>query len=487
MFPDSDEPGPKRQFSLSFGVQRSTLGDCDPLRPWSIIQHVTRRQLKVRALSAVPQFLYLCETDQLQNAPSKKRSRHLRLSYWQVGRAHCSVAVDPSSHVVFREGMKKGSGLSAFLARCSSSASRYLQSSAASARQEAMQHMQTLGDRVPCVMTAPRKPEHKRLTSRLHVCHRASDITGLMRTARDSNRLDGVLWAAAMQRMSAVEKRGNTEAVRQGWELLMAMSETHLVTLGHRELAVIAVAIAKSKHAKGKERFLEEVLQMALIPNSEHGLLSMRHLANLSWAAAATKLSAPRLFEAAAGAVGNSPGLCNSRDISQLLWAFGRASHSKLGLDILENLAKEHVSSQLLPSFGDHDMAASVWATAVLASQRSLAEKSKRFIWELAAHATARSSEFSPQGLSMLLWGTATLLSRGIDMPSAALTTACGPQIVALASKFTPQGAANILWSLSTMAKIDHEKAAGEMLSFEELSARCLLASSSYCSSMNIL
>ena len=323
-------------------------------------------------------------------------------------------------------------------------------------------------------MTAPIKPEHKRLTSRLHGCHRASDIAGLMRTARDSNRLDGVLWAAAVQRMSAVEKRGNTEAVRQGWELLMAMSETHLVTLGHRELAVIAVAIAKSKHAKGKERFLEEVLQMALIPKSEHGLLSIRHLANLSWAAASTKLSAPKLFEAAAGAVGNSPGLCNSRDVSQLLWAFGRASHSQLGLDVLENLAKEHVSSQFLPSFGDHDMAASVWAIAVLASQRSLEEKSRRFIWELAAHATARSSEFSPQGLSMLLWGTATLLSRGVDMPSAALTTACGPQIVALASKFTPQGAANILWSLSTMAKIDHEKAAGEMLSFEELSARCL-------------
>ena len=75
MFPDSDEPGPKRQFSLSFGVQRSTLGDCDPLRPWSIIQHVTRRQLKVRALSAVPQFLYLCETDQMAECTQQEAQK----------------------------------------------------------------------------------------------------------------------------------------------------------------------------------------------------------------------------------------------------------------------------------------------------------------------------------------------------------------------------------------------------------------------------
>ena len=321
------------------------------------------------------------------------------------------------------------------------------------------------------------------LTSKLRRCHDASDVVSLIRSAEDSKLLDGILWTAAMQRMSALEKK-QSKQMTEGWKLLIGMAGTYLPCIGHRELAVVAVAIAKSKWDTSSRRcFLNDVIQVALVSDiGRGGTFSVRHLANLSWAAAATSVAAPELFKAAANAVAQSPRQSNSRDISQLLWAFGRSSNARLGVDVLDNFAG---SQQPLSAFNDHDMAATVWAAATLATQRALTQKGRNFIRELTAHAAERSSEFSPQGLSMLFWATATLASKGVDMSDAALTSACAPAIIGSASKFTPQGAANILWSLSTLARMEQD-AGREVTMLEDVSVRHLLLRVTTCQNIRV-
>ncbi|CAE6925705.1 unnamed protein product [Symbiodinium natans] len=328
------------------------------------------------------------------------------------------------------------------------------------------------------------------LTAKLRRCHCASDVISLVRTAVDSQMLDGILWAAAMQRMSIVEKgreekeekedrkydkaevRQGQQCVRQGWELLMGMGTTYLPHVGHRELAVVAVAVSKSaktskrdkryQGGNGRRCFLSSVIRTALSASES---ISVRHLANLAWSAATMQVAADELFEAAASAVAVQR--CNARDSSQLLWAFGRSSH-KLGVEVLETLAGRHMSPRMFPTFGDHDIAATIWGVATLAALREPKDKGRQFIKEFTAHAAGRSSEFSPQGLSMLFWGTATLVSKGVDMPSSVLIRACAPQVVKLAPRFTTQGAANILWSLSTLARVEQD-GVREASSFEDV------------------
>eukprot|EP00439_Symbiodinium_sp_Y106_P053229 s1999_g7.t1 len=308
------------------------------------------------------------------------------------------------------------------------------------------------------------------LTATLRRCHKASNVIDLVNTALEKQMMDGVLWAAAIQRLSLLEMRGKPS--REGWALLLGMTDSHLQDLGYRELAVVAVAISKlKKDPGGRSHLLHAVFRTALLLNARDQSMSVRHLANLAWSAAAAKVQARRLFEVTADAAapsGPEQSRClNPRDISQLLWAFARSSHFQLGVEVLENLASYHASPHMLPTFGDHDIAATVWAGATLATHLMPREKGRLFLKSIAAHAAERSSEFSSQGLSMLFWGTATLASKGIDMPSTALTAACAPHVVGNARRLTTQGAANILWSLSTLAKIDQDVAAK---SIEELS-----------------
>ena len=298
------------------------------------------------------------------------------------------------------------------------------------------------------------------LTAKLRHCHKASDVIGLVNTALGSERMDGVLWAAAVQRLSLLEMRGKPS--RESWALLLGMADSSLQDLGYRELAVVAVAISKlKKDPGGRKHFLNAVFRNALLLNARDQSMSVRHLANLAWSAAAAKVQARRLFEVAAAAQSQEQSRClNPRDVSQLLWAFARSSHFQLGVEVLENLASCHASLHMLPTFGDHDIAATVWAGATLATHLMPREKGRLFLKQIAAHAAERSSEFSPQGFSMLFWGTATLASKGLDMPNTALTAACAPHVVSVARRLTTQGAANILWSLSTLAKIDPDVAA---------------------------
>ncbi|CAE7878934.1 unnamed protein product [Symbiodinium necroappetens] len=298
------------------------------------------------------------------------------------------------------------------------------------------------------------------LTAKLRHCHKASDVIGLVSTALGSERMDGVLWAAAVQRLSLLEMRGKPS--RESWAWLLGMADSSLQDLGYRELAVVAVAISKlKKDPGGRKHFLNAVFRNALLLNARDQSMSVRHLANLAWSAAAAKVQARRLFEVAAAAQSQEQSRClNPRDVSQLLWAFARSSHFQLGVEVLENLARCHASPHMLPTFGDHDIAATVWAGATLATHLMPREKGRLFLKQIAAHAAERSSEFSPQGFSMLFWGTATLASKGLDMPSTALTAACAPHVVSVARRLTTQGAANILWSLSTLAKIDPDVAA---------------------------
>ena len=319
------------------------------------------------------------------------------------------------------------------------------------------------------------------LTATLRRCHKASDVIDLVNTALEKQMMDGVLWAAAIQRLSLLEMRGKPS--REGWALFLGMTDSHLQDLGYRELAVVAVAISKlKKDPGGRSHLLHAVFRTALLLNARDQSMSVRHLANLAWSAAAAKVQARRLFEVTADAAapsGPEQSRClNPRDISQLLWAFARSSHFQLGVEVLENLASYHASPHMLPTFGDHDIAATVWAGATLATHLMPREKGRLFLKSIAAHAAERSSEFSSQGLSMLFWGTATLASKGIDMPSTALTAACAPHVVGNARRLTTQGAANILWSLSTLAKIDQDVAAK---SIPELSAGHLVSSSLRC------
>ena len=143
---------------------------------------------------------------------------------------------------------------------------------------------------------------------------------------------------------------------------------------------------------------LHAVFRTALLLNARDQSMSVRHLANLAWSAAAAKVQARRLFEVTADAAapsGPEQSRClNPRDISQLLWAFARSSHFQLGVEVLENLASYHASPHMLPTFGDHDIAATVWAGATLATHLMPREKGRLFLKSIAAHAAERSSEF---------------------------------------------------------------------------------------------
>ncbi|CAJ1375047.1 unnamed protein product [Effrenium voratum] len=302
-------------------------------------------------------------------------------------------------------------------------------------------------------------PSSKEATKAVGRCKRPGDVVKILKAAEAAQLTDGVLCAAALHRLGAIEKRSEGPEVGLAWKFASQRAAEHLASFGTRELAVAALATAKARRrTETKVHFLEKLLAKADLP-----AFPLRHLANLLWAAAALRADAAPLFASATQAVSN--GEPNARDASQLLWAFATARKS--GQELLEDVAQRN-----LQGFSDHDMATTVWAVATMSCA---GPRGQAFVGDLAVAACARTEEFAPQGLSMLLWGYATL-AQSQTIPAAQLVTSLCPKVAKDAKLFTPQGAANILWALATLdasmteseAESAESKAGAGVTAFEE-------------------
>lgn len=136
-------------------------------------------------------------------------------------------------------------------------------------------------------------------------------------------------------------------------------------------------------------------------------------------------------------------GSCNARDASQICWAFATSGRHVEGLRILEGLAGEQ--GEMLERYSDHDMATTIWAVATMSCPGPAGTV---FLQKLAD--VVCEVDFAPQGLSMTLWGYATLAS-SVHLPMAKLLEKLLPKVVAAGGDLAPQGASNILWALATI------------------------------------
>lgn len=306
----------------------------------------------------------------------------------------------------------------------------------------------------------------KEATKAISRCKRPVELLRVVARCQQSQSIDGVFCAAALHRLSILERhRHDVIEMADAWTLLSTVAAEHLDGFGAQEIAIAALAVAKArtKVAKVQSKVLFEKLLGQVLPemqvSSEH--LPIRYCANLVWAAATLRYqgaAAQGLFQRVAKAC-HQPGLhglCNARDAAQILWAFATAAETHEGLEVLEKVAIEQ--RQGLENFSDHDLATTIWAIATL---NCPGPQGSALLHELAG--TVSEKDFAPQGLSMVLWGYATLNLMEKSLPTRRLLETLSPKVVAEASNFTPQGASNILWAFATIdtcltgGKKDHQ------------------------------
>ena len=270
----------------------------------------------------------------------------------------------------------------------------------------------------------------KEATKALARCKRPAELIKLVRATQESQQVDGIFCAAALQRLSVLEQR-DVLYTAEAWSLVSDLVSRKLSKLGAQELAMAALAVGKARRdSKLLEGILNRVSPGLAVSNEP---LSLRHCANLAWAVASLHLHSPEFFQDLLLACRQRE--ANARDAAQLLWSFARAQEA--GLELLELLKVED-----LGHFGGHDLATTVWAVATMSSP---GPKGLSLLQKLAD--VAGSSELTPQGLSMVCWGYATLQLE-VNLWKTLL-----PKV--MHQNFTPQGASNILWAMATVAGKD--------------------------------
>lgn len=273
----------------------------------------------------------------------------------------------------------------------------------------------------------------KEATKALSRCKRASELIKLVRATQESQQIDGIFCAAALQRLSVLEQRDVLHGA-EAWSLVSDLAYRNLPKLGAQELAMVALAVGKAQRgSKLLKAILNRVLPGLVVSNEP---LSLRHCANLAWAVASLRLQSPELFQELLLACRQRE--ANARDLAQLLWSFAKAQEP--GLELLETLKTKD-----LGAFGGHDLATTVWAVATMSSPGPMALS---LLQKLAG--VAGSCELTPQGLSMVCWGYATLQLE-LNLWSTLL-----PKV--MHQNFTPQGASNILWAMATVAAKDMDQ-----------------------------
>ncbi len=183
----------------------------------------------------------------------------------------------------------------------------------------------------------------KEATKAVSRCKCPGNIIKVLKTSKSQGFIDGVFCAAALHRLSALNSRRDALEVvdlSEAWTLCLDEASRNLETFGHQELAIAALAVAKSRHERSKD-FFHEILDRVLPGlhlNSRP--LPMRYCSNLLWAAANLR-SADALFEEVLVALQRrTHGACNARDAAQLCWAFATQRHPK-ALEMLESLAAD--------------------------------------------------------------------------------------------------------------------------------------------------
>ena len=185
----------------------------------------------------------------------------------------------------------------------------------------------------------------KEATKAVSRCNEPRNIIKVLKTSRSQGFIDGVFCAAALHRLSTLNSRrdGQCDVVEllEAWTVCLDEASRNLETFGAQELAIAALAVAKSRprHERSKDLFhqiLDRVLP-GLHLNSRP--LPMRYVSNLLWAAANLRSSADVLFEEVLVTLQQrTHGACNARDAAQLCWAFATQKHPK-ALEMLESLA----------------------------------------------------------------------------------------------------------------------------------------------------
>ena len=186
----------------------------------------------------------------------------------------------------------------------------------------------------------------KEATKAVSRCKEPRNIIKVLKTSRSQGFIDGVFCAAALHRLSTLNSRsrdGPCDVVElfEAWTVCLDEASRNLETFGAQELAIAALAVAKSRprHERSKDLFhqiLDRVLP-GLHLNSRP--LPMRYVSNLLWAAANLRSSADVLFEEVLVTLQQrTHGACNARDAAQLCWAFATQKHPK-ALEMLESLA----------------------------------------------------------------------------------------------------------------------------------------------------
>ena len=288
----------------------------------------------------------------------------------------------------------------------------------------------------------------KEATKALGRCKRPAALIEVVKLSRSKLLIDGIFCAAALHRLSVLS-RHETDW-EKAWRLCCREAREHGSTFGARELAIAALATAKAKHSMSPD-FLEEILSRVL-PGLQLNstALPIRYCANLLWAAAFLRnhpLPLTTLLFKEVESACNLPskhGPCNGRDASQICWAFASSGRHVEGLRVLESLACRQGS--LLDSYSDHDLATSIWA---MGTMRCPGSAGRSLLGKLMD--AAKGKDFKAQGLSMTLWGLASL-APCMDHDKLKTTTAeLLPKVLQHAGNLVPQGASNILWALATV------------------------------------
>ncbi|KAG1653887.1 hypothetical protein FOA52_011709 [Chlamydomonas sp. UWO 241] len=209
----------------------------------------------------------------------------------------------------------------------------------------------------------------------------------------------------------------------RGIERMVQLAREHLPSMGERQLANTAWAVAKLQHT-------DDTFMAALIKAASPQLhnFNPQNLANTVWALAtlghADGAFMAALLEAA------TPQLRNFKPqhLANTAWALAKLQH--IDGAFMATLLKA--------------LANTAWALA------TLGHVDGAFMAALIKAATPHLCNFNPQNLANTVWGLATLGHvDGVFM--AALLKAAAPQLL----DFTPQALSNTAWALATMDHYD--------------------------------